>query len=210
MALECKAFRIRKSTARKRINKEIGKMLKNWVGRFGADLIVPAGAIQEGSRQATLRPHKKSRWYLLGTSHERSQGFYFFHQAYLGRIRNNTVAPPAFCVGLLVQSGCLRNNKCYCILVSIVIHGRHRLPWIPERFGRQLGSDSAVNRPPNSRRLIPDPASPPIAVSITAKHSAPQSQAALTTASPCSQRAFTNFAHPLAAAVNITSRHHAS
>jgi hypothetical protein len=45
MALECKASNS-EINSRKRINKEIGQNAQNWVGRFGSDLIVPAGAIQ--------------------------------------------------------------------------------------------------------------------------------------------------------------------
>ena len=48
---------------------------------------------------------------LLGTSHERSQGFYYFHQAYLGRIRNNTVAPPHFALALLAEEVALETIR---------------------------------------------------------------------------------------------------
>jgi hypothetical protein len=45
MALECKASNS-EINSRKRINKEIGQNAQNWIGRFGSDVIVPAGAIQ--------------------------------------------------------------------------------------------------------------------------------------------------------------------
>ncbi len=45
MAIECKASNS-EINSRKRINKEIGQNAQNWVGRFGSDTIVPAGAIQ--------------------------------------------------------------------------------------------------------------------------------------------------------------------
>lgn len=45
MAIECKASNS-EINSRKRINKEIGQNAQNWVGRFGSDIIVPAGAIQ--------------------------------------------------------------------------------------------------------------------------------------------------------------------